>query len=461
MPGDERATARRASTSTRSGCSPSRSTSASPQDDRAVSSVPHGTQSYLEGEGGDGAAAGTRAAARPRTRPCRASPSTRRPAALQTQGDPFEPVKIGILIDMDLNQLLADWIDPTILAIEDALNEGVCGRSPVAARHRRRPRPAARELPQGHRRLPLAGRAGLRRRARPDDLGQLAACCRTRPTSSAWPASAGPAPTGSPREYCFTVANGDIPTEGVDVRPVAARPGPRARSGCSGRQGRRARTTPTTSATPRIQLGPDDHPRGEARAQPARAWRTTSPTMRELGAEGIYYGGYGYATFHFAEAFKALDWDPPRVMGTAFMFYSNSNAWAEGLEGWHGVDQLGEDGANPNYNAMVERFEKRFGRSTAQRRRRAGLRHRPRRHPRHRQRRHPAPEQVKEGWSASAGCRPPTAGPGTLHPVRPVGPQGLQGRLPHDPRAARRRAALRRLPPPEWPSNTSSPLLAP
>ncbi len=49
-------------------------------------------------------------------------------------------------------------------------------------------------------------------------------------------------------------------------------------------------------------------------------------------------------------------------MGTAFMFYSNSNAWAEGLEGWHGVDQLGEDGANPNYNAMIDRFEKRFGR---------------------------------------------------------------------------------------------------
>ena len=111
--------------------------------------------------------------------------------------------------------------------------------------------------------------------------------------------------------------------------------------------------------------------------------------MRDLGVEGLYYGGYGYATFHFAEAFKALDWDPPRVMGTAFMFYSNSNKWAEGLEGWHGVDQLGEDGANPNYNAMIERFEQRFGRKTAQRRRRARLRHRPGRHPRHRQRRHP------------------------------------------------------------------------
>ena len=47
---------------------------------------------------------------------------------LVTQGDPFEPVKIGVLVDMDLGQLLADWIDPTILAIEDALNEGVYDR---------------------------------------------------------------------------------------------------------------------------------------------------------------------------------------------------------------------------------------------------------------------------------------------------------------------------------------------
>ena len=102
---------------------------------------------------------------------------------VQTQGDPFEPVKIGILIDMDLGQLLADWIDPTILAIEDAMNEGVWGRSPVAAGRRRRPWAAPGELPQGHRRLRVARRAGLRRRPRSDDLRQLASCCRTPPTS--------------------------------------------------------------------------------------------------------------------------------------------------------------------------------------------------------------------------------------------------------------------------------------
>src|SRR5262249_39313481 len=85
---------------------------------------------------------------------------------------------------------------------------------------------------------------------------------------------------------------------------------------------------------------------------------------RDMGTEGIYYGGYGYASFHFAEAFQALDWDPPRIMGTAVMFYSNNNTWAAGIEGWHGIDQLGEDGAHANYNAMRDRFEKRFGRAT-------------------------------------------------------------------------------------------------
>ena len=37
-------------------------------------------------------------------------------------------MKIGILVDMDIGQLLADWVDSTILALEDALNEGVYDR---------------------------------------------------------------------------------------------------------------------------------------------------------------------------------------------------------------------------------------------------------------------------------------------------------------------------------------------
>ena len=94
------------------------------EEGRAVSSVRFGTRSNLEGTGGDGVSwwQGGGAMHDDAVQGITIYPPTR---GLKTQGDPFEPVKIGILIDMDLNQLLADWIDPTILAIEDALNEGV------------------------------------------------------------------------------------------------------------------------------------------------------------------------------------------------------------------------------------------------------------------------------------------------------------------------------------------------
>ena len=123
------------------------------QPDRAVSSVTHGTESYLTGRGGDGTAwyQGGGAASDRAVQGITIYPPT---GGVQTQGDPFEPVKIGILIDMDLNQLLADWIDPTILAIEDALNEGVYTRGPiqlVIADARGLPRENYRKVIEGYR----------------------------------------------------------------------------------------------------------------------------------------------------------------------------------------------------------------------------------------------------------------------------------------------------------------------
>ena len=124
------------------------------QADRAVCSVKHGTSSYQEARegGGEGEAwfhgggkVGERA-----VQDIVVYPPTR---GIQTQGDPFEPVKIGVLVDMDLGQLLADWIDPTILALEDALNEGVWGRSPVqlvVADARGLPRENYRKVIQGY-----------------------------------------------------------------------------------------------------------------------------------------------------------------------------------------------------------------------------------------------------------------------------------------------------------------------
>lgn len=326
--------------------------------DRAVTNVAAGTRAHLEGDGGQaeawyegGGAIGDRA-----VRGIVTYPPTR---GVKSQGDAWEPVKIGILVDMDIGQLLADWIDPTILAIEDALNEGIYTRGPielVVADARGLPRENHRKVLDGYRWLVEQGCVVVLGPMISDNcliLQDLANELQV--PSIGW--------TGAHRytsAYCFTVANGDIPTEGVMCAQWLAARG-LEKVGMFWEQGSSGRDYA-------------DYFRDEARAQGLTVLREVKlepnprglqddlALMRDLGVEGLYYGGYGYATFHFAEALRSLDWDPPRVMGTAFMFYSNSNAWAEGLEGWHGVDQLGEDGANPNYNAMIERFEARFGR---------------------------------------------------------------------------------------------------
>jgi ABC-type branched-subunit amino acid transport system substrate-binding protein len=277
---------------------------------------------------------------------------------LETQGDPFEPVKVGILVDMDIGQLLADWVDSTILAIEDSLNEGVYDRpiEIITVDARGLPRENYLKVRAGYQRLVDAGCVVV--------LGPMISdnSVNLRDTINAtgvpcigW--------TGAVRfhgEYCFTVANGDIPTEGVMGANWCMLNG-HGKVGFFWERGssggdyaeyfRSAARRVGLDVVKEVSLGPNP-----------RDLEANLETMRAQGAEAIVYMGYGYSTFHFARAFRALDWDPPRFMGTAFMFYSNSNEWAEGLEGWHGVDQLGEDGTNPNYEAMLGRFEARFGR---------------------------------------------------------------------------------------------------
>jgi ABC-type branched-subunit amino acid transport system substrate-binding protein len=279
---------------------------------------------------------------------------------LQTQGDPFEPVKIGILVDMDIGQLLADWIDSTILAIEDSLNEGVYDRPVeiITVDARGLPRENYLKVRKGYQKLVDAGCVIVLGPMISDNSVNLRETINaTGVPCIGW--------TGAVRffgEYCFTVANGDIPTEAFMGANWCAQQGHRKvgffwESGSSGADYSNAfRTAAQRSGVElvkEVNLGPN--PRG---------LEESLATMREQGAEAIVYMGYGYSTFHFARAFRALEWDPPRFMGTAFMFYSNSNEWAEGLEGWHGVDQLGEDGTNPNYVAMLKRYEARFGRSS-------------------------------------------------------------------------------------------------
>jgi ABC-type branched-subunit amino acid transport system substrate-binding protein len=328
--------------------------------DRAVCSVTHGTSTYQEKQSGEGehwfhggGKVGERA-----VQNIVIYPPTR---GLQTQGDPFEPVKIGVLVDMDLGQLLADWIDPTILAIEDALNEGIWARSPVeiiTADARGLPRENYRKVIQGYQWLVEQGCVVVLGPMISDNSITLQDTVdRTGVPVIGW--------TGAHKfasEYCFTVANGDIPSEGVICAHWLKNQGLRKvglfwEAGSSGRDYadyfRYTALQLGLTITREVMIEPNPRGLDEALRE-----------MKALGTEGIYYGGYGYACYHFGPALKALNWDPPKIMGTAFMFYSNTNRWEEGIDGWHGCDQLAAPGTNPNYEAMIRRFEARFGRKT-------------------------------------------------------------------------------------------------
>jgi ABC-type branched-subunit amino acid transport system substrate-binding protein len=328
--------------------------------DRAVTNVAFGTEAYLTGAGSEGRT-WFEGGGRMRDRPVQnitIYPPTR---GVQTQGDPFEPVKIGILIDMDINQLLPDWIDPTILAIEDALNEGVWARSPVqlvVADARGLPRENYRKVIAGYEWLvdqgciivlgPMISDNSLLLQ---DTINRIGVSCL------GW--------TGARNfasDFCFTVANGDIPTEGAMCAHWLHARGLK-KVGLFWEAGSSGRDYADYFRDTAIQLGLTITREVKLEPNP-RGLIDDLRAMKQAGTEGLYYGGYGYASFHFTPALQELAWDPPRVMGTAFMFYSNTNRWGAGIEGWHGIDQLGEDGANPNYNAMIQRFTKRFGRTT-------------------------------------------------------------------------------------------------
>ena len=424
------------------------------QPDRAASSVVHGTDTgpkgewrndvWYQGSGRIGEKAVERIQIYPPTQ------------GLQTQGDPWEPVRIGILVDMELGQLLADWIDPTILAIEDAMNEGVYRRGPielVTVDARGLPRENYLKARKGYLKLveegcvvvlgPMISDNSVNIRDLVNETG--VACI-------GW--------TGSTRfdgEYCFTVANGDIPTESVMGAHWCKGNGYEKvgffwELGSSGTDYRdwflsEARNL-GLEIVDTVPLSPNPVGMHDSLAK-----------MRERGAQAIVYMGYGYSTFHFKRAFDTLGWDPPRFMGTAFMFYSNTNEWAEGLEGWHGVDQLGEDGASPNYEALMERFERRFGRvsrnvvvALAYDTARAGI--------------HgianatiAIPKEVKLGLEKIKWMPCTNGGPGTYITFAPHDHRGYKGDFLTIRHLRGGKCDFVGYHRPQWPSNTSSPLL--
>lgn len=80
--------------------------------------------------------------------------------------------------------------------------------------------------------------------------------------------------------------------------------------------------------------------------------------LRQAGADALAYMGYGMlaAKGLLREALDELQWDPPRIMSTAFMWYLMG---FDKFEGWVGIDQF--DPRNPLTHAFHDRFVARHG----------------------------------------------------------------------------------------------------
>jgi ABC-type branched-subunit amino acid transport system substrate-binding protein len=79
--------------------------------------------------------------------------------------------------------------------------------------------------------------------------------------------------------------------------------------------------------------------------------------LRDINPDALVYMGYGMlaASGLMREALDKLNWDPPRIMTTAFMFYLMGY---EKFEGWVGIDQ--HDPNNPLVKKFYDRYVQRY-----------------------------------------------------------------------------------------------------
>jgi ABC-type branched-subunit amino acid transport system substrate-binding protein len=97
-------------------------------------------------------------------------------------------------------------------------------------------------------------------------------------------------------------------------------------------------------------------------AQTAQDVTSAVKELHKARPDALVHCGFGFGVVHVNPALKALDWDPPRFMGTAFQ-----NAWVnpvmwKAIEGWIGLDQYDE--GNAVGQAFLDEFQQAYGRRT-------------------------------------------------------------------------------------------------
>jgi branched-chain amino acid transport system substrate-binding protein len=275
----------------------------------------------------------------------------------------FNAIKIGFLSDLPSGASLASFLDPVILALEDAVNEGRLTR-------------AVELLPLHVTGLPAGSASNVRAAYRhlveqgcvlilSTGLTDNSLVLRDLVNESKVPFISMCGTTRFTGPYCFTLANGG---HGEEMAIIAAY--------CASKGYRRVVVTGERS--------PGDTEYQTFFREQARLYGldilkehyfdqrpsdddmdTAMRQIRDLGPDAVVYAGFGWNSVMFNPSFKRIGWNPPKVMSAAFMWALRGHELQVALDGWIGIEQtIGEqDDAEPNPNLVAarRRAKERFG----------------------------------------------------------------------------------------------------
>ncbi len=275
-----------------------------------------------------------------------------------------EPLRVGFLSDMPMGNQLGGYLDPIILALEDAMNEGRLTRPvEIQASH-------VLGLPAGqadnvrdaftdlvHQGCLIIGSVGVTNNA----LVLMPAINEARVPYITM--------AGTTRfigDFCFSLANGGHGEEAAILAAYLADHGLRqvvlTGEGSPGDAEYRRFFAEQASLYGVEILGTnyfETRPTEDELDAVLRQWRDA------LQPDALVYCGFGLNSDQLNPSLARIGWDPPKVMNAAIMWALSSPQWMAALDGWVGIEQtLGDhesDDKNRNWEPLLDRHEQRFG----------------------------------------------------------------------------------------------------
>jgi branched-chain amino acid transport system substrate-binding protein len=277
--------------------------------------------------------------------------------------DGAEPTRVGFLSDMPIGDELGGYLDPIILAFEDAMNEGRLTRPVeiVAAHVVGLPVGTAQNVVAAYRDLVARGCVIVLSTGVTNNALVLMDPINT----SAVPLITMAGTTRFVGPHCFSLANGGHGEEAAILAAYLADQG-------------LLRVVVTGEGTEgdaeyrqffREQAGLygveilDEHYFTE---QPDDDELDTVLTRFRDDAQpdALVYCGFGLHSQSLNPSLARIGWDPPKVMNAAIMWAFSSPEWAAALDGWIGIEQTNNDHddveKNRNWGPLLDRHERRF-----------------------------------------------------------------------------------------------------